>query len=197
MVKRIRYYDKEDASYAEYCYEYPDEKELLEVFPEAQEIVPAKIKELTEQREEILENKVRPYLRAVNQLKDKFSRQYWKQAFALCQCGDLEAVEKNLKRLTRLKQVMNGTSGAWEEKKRAGKEKPIVELYDFQKLRQVGRQHVALCPFHKEKTPSFHIFADNCFKCFGCGASGDSFTFVQKLKGFDFKQAVDYLGGGQ
>lgn len=55
------------------------------------------------------------------------------------------------------------------------------------------------CPFHHEKTPSFHIDDTNgFFKCFGCGEGGDVFTFIQKKHGCDFQQAIDiicsYLG---
>ena len=50
------------------------------------------------------------------------------------------------------------------------------------------------CPFHHEKTPSFHL-DDNkgLWHCFGCGEGGNVFTFLQKIRGYDFKQAVDEL----
>ena len=50
------------------------------------------------------------------------------------------------------------------------------------------------CPFHHEKTPSLHL-DDNkgLWHCFGCGEGGNVFTFLQKIRGYDFKQAVDEL----
>ena len=46
-------------------------------------------------------------------------------------------------------------------------------------LRKVGRSHKGLCPFHKEKSPSFTVRADPpVFHCFGCGAGGDVVEFV-------------------
>jgi hypothetical protein len=61
-------------------------------------------------------------------------------------------------------------------------------------LRQRGTRHVGLCPFHTEKTPSFYVFPDNRFKCFGCSESGDSIDFVQKLYGLPFQDALKHLG---
>ena len=52
----------------------------------------------------------------------------------------------------------------------------------------------ACCPFHAEDTPSFHIRpARGLFKCFGCGESGDVFSFVQKIRGLDFRAALEFL----
>ncbi len=61
-------------------------------------------------------------------------------------------------------------------------------------LRQRGRDLVGLCPFHGEKTPSFHVHPDQgYFKCFGCGAAGDVIGFVQKLENVPFPEAVRML----
>jgi DNA primase len=57
-----------------------------------------------------------------------------------------------------------------------------------------GSKFKALCPFHQEKSPSFHFDADKGFyKCFGCGKSGDIFTFVQETEGLNFTEAVEAL----
>ena len=61
-------------------------------------------------------------------------------------------------------------------------------------LKQRGTRYVGLCPFHNEKTPSFYIFSDQHFKCFGCGAHGDAIDFVQKLHGLSFQDALRHLG---
>jgi DNA primase len=59
------------------------------------------------------------------------------------------------------------------------------------KLRQSGKQLLGLCPFHKERTPSFYVHpAKQVFKCHGCGAGGDAFTFVQTIEGVDFQHAL-------
>lgn len=57
-----------------------------------------------------------------------------------------------------------------------------------------GRSKTALCPFHNEKTPSFHIDDDKGFyHCFGCGESGDAIKFLEKMDGLSFKEAVEKL----
>jgi len=61
-------------------------------------------------------------------------------------------------------------------------------------LKQRGHRYVGPCPFHDEKTPSFYVFDDNHFKCFGCGISGDCIDFVQKLYGLSFQDALRHLG---
>jgi DNA primase len=61
-------------------------------------------------------------------------------------------------------------------------------------LRKRGNDLVGLCPFHAEKTPSFHVHPDRgFFKCFGCGAGGDVITFVQKTENVGFVDAVRAL----
>jgi len=71
----------------------------------------------------------------------------------------------------------------------------IVELVgDYLKLRKVGAGYQALCPFHTEKTPSFYVSSERqSFKCFGCGAYGDIFTFVMKMEGIEFREALKIL----
>lgn len=63
-------------------------------------------------------------------------------------------------------------------------------------LRRVGRNWVGLCPFHGERTPSFNVREETGrYKCFGCDASGDVFTFVQQIEHVDFVGAVESLAG--
>jgi len=61
-------------------------------------------------------------------------------------------------------------------------------------LRRTGRNWVGLCPFHGEKTPSFNVREETGrYKCFGCDASGDVFTFVQQTEHVDFIGSVEFL----
>jgi DNA primase len=63
---------------------------------------------------------------------------------------------------------------------------------DYVKLKKAGAQNFSgLCPFHNEKTPSFSVHATRqFFHCFGCGVSGDVFSFVQKVENITFPEAV-------
>ncbi|MGH7997358.1 MAG: DNA primase, partial [Opitutaceae bacterium] len=62
-------------------------------------------------------------------------------------------------------------------------------------LRKAGSRLKGLCPFHQEKTPSFHVNPDDGFyKCFGCGKSGDIISFVRETEQLTFTEAVEALG---
>ncbi len=61
-------------------------------------------------------------------------------------------------------------------------------------LKSAGGNLVGLCPFHEEKSPSFNVRDKEArFKCFGCGATGDHFDFLMKLRGLDFIEALEEL----
>ncbi len=61
-------------------------------------------------------------------------------------------------------------------------------------LEKAGSNFKARCPFHQEKTPSFFVSPGrNSYYCFGCGAKGDIFTFVQEMEGLDFREALKML----
>ncbi len=83
-----------------------------------------------------------------------------------------------------------------EEKVREVAERlSIVEVVsDYVPLRRAGGNYLGLCPFHAEKTPSFNVNpAREIFHCFGCGAGGNAFSFVMKIEGVSFPEAVKLL----
>ncbi len=64
----------------------------------------------------------------------------------------------------------------------------------YVQLKKSGSSYKGLCPFHSEKTPSFHVFPQtNTWKCFGCGAGGDIFTFVEKRENLPFPDVLRML----
>lgn len=71
----------------------------------------------------------------------------------------------------------------------------LVEVVgDYVKLKRSGRSWKGLCPFHDEKTASFHVTPDmGIYKCFGCGESGDVFNFVMEMEGVGFNEAIRTL----
>jgi DNA primase len=83
-----------------------------------------------------------------------------------------------------------------EEKVREVAERlSIVEVVsDYVSLRRAGGNYLGLCPFHAEKTPSFNVNpAREIFHCFGCGAGGNAFSFIMKIEGVSFPEAVKLL----
>lgn len=71
----------------------------------------------------------------------------------------------------------------------------IVEIISsYIPLKKMGRNFGGLCPFHGEKTPSFMVSPERqSFKCFGCSEGGDVFTFLEKIEGWDFREALEEL----
>jgi DNA primase len=72
----------------------------------------------------------------------------------------------------------------------------IVKIIgEYVRLKKAGAQNYSgLCPFHGEKTPSFSVHATRqFFHCFGCGQSGDVFTFIQKIENVSFPEAVKII----
>ena len=71
----------------------------------------------------------------------------------------------------------------------------IVEVVgSYLDLKKSGKNYKAVCPFHTEDTPSFMVSPElGIYKCFGCGVSGDIFTFVQEMEGISFYDALKKL----
>lgn len=61
-------------------------------------------------------------------------------------------------------------------------------------LRRDGQEWVGLCPFHKEKTPSFRVYPDQHYYCFGCQAHGDVLDFMRERHGVGLREAAEMLG---
>jgi DNA primase len=71
----------------------------------------------------------------------------------------------------------------------------IVDLVsEYVTLKKAGRNFVGLCPFHKEKTPSFNVTPDRqMFYCFGCGEGGNVFAFLMKISQMTYPEAIRHL----
>ena len=71
----------------------------------------------------------------------------------------------------------------------------IVDIISqYVHLKRKGRNYFGLCPFHNEKSPSFSVSPDRqIFHCFGCGVGGNVYTFLMKIEGITFKEALEQL----
>lgn len=85
----------------------------------------------------------------------------------------------------------NGLKPEWIE---MAKQVPITQILESRGFRVI--RSTSLCPFHQEKTGSFHVYEkDNRYKCFGCGERGDSIDLYKHFTGYNFQQSVMALKG--
>src|SRR5690242_7753965 len=65
---------------------------------------------------------------------------------------------------------------------------------EFVKLKKRGANYLGLCPFHNEKTPSFTVSpSKEIYKCFGCGKSGNTITFLMEVEKYSYVEALKWL----
>lgn len=70
----------------------------------------------------------------------------------------------------------------------------VDTIKQYINLKRSGRNYFGLCPFHNEKSPSFSVSPDKqIFHCFGCGVGGNVITFISKIEGIGFKEAIEVL----
>ena len=87
---------------------------------------------------------------------------------------------------------MNITPEFIDELKLRNRIEDVVSSYV--NLKHTGSSYVGLCPFHSERTPSFHVSPSrSMFHCFGCGAGGDVITFVMRAENLDYISALEVL----
>ncbi len=172
--------------------------ELLRIFPEAKAVIPEKIAEW----EEVVNKLVGVMKKKIIEIWEKSNRDdqwFWREWLKATDGQELLKITRQIKRLQRLRTVSLGRipkGGLTEEKIQQAKLVPIENLVG-QQLKKAGDKLISLCPFHKEKTPSFFVYTkSNSFYCFGgCQKGGDVIDFVMLLHGFSFPEAVRWLNG--
>lgn len=176
------------------------DKELVELFPDAKEIIELKIKEcklaIRKKEKEIQFQLAKLYALKTDSFSEWFGEEIIKQ-FVM---PELTALEKTFFRLRRFqnlfspkKELRNSTH--FEEKIEIARRFPIEELARSKlELRQAGRNFISLCPLHNERTPSFYVYPEtNSFYCFGCNQGNDVINLAMALYGLTFKEAVEML----
>lgn len=126
---------------------------------------------------------------------DSFSKWFWKlmiPAMLDIETRELIAKYERLSKLMQKSQVSITESPLDINK---AKSVPLQHLLDNDGLTVVrkGGRLKTKCPFHNEKSPSFVIFPNNKYYCFGCHAKGDTINYTQQSRGMTFTQAVNYL----
>lgn len=167
--------------------------DCLAIFPEAKsEYVLPRLREL-ERESAKLESVTTIKLRRSHQLKDGWFTREIVKAFEI---SDLIKMKRELYRLRRYLPQKSVRGSVNQERISQAKEYPIVQLAEthLQNLKRCGKAYRSLCPYHKERTPSFYLYPDtNTFHCFGCGEHSDVIALTQKLHSLSFVEAVKYL----
>lgn len=177
-----------------------NDKELLRIFPEAKAIIPEKIAEWEEKRVELLDIIKKKLTLIKYKITDGFSRSFCREWVKVNEGQELLKIDGHIARLKRLLMVAKD----WKPKGRLTEEQiqqalntPIENIANQHiKFYKSGKALVGLCPFHREKHPSFYIYPEtNSFWCYGCNQGGDVINFVRLLYGYSFVEAVKYLIG--
>lgn len=176
------------------------DKELMAIFPEAKEIIPQKLQELEEQRNTVT-GVIGSKLAVINTYPDEMSRWFWRLWLKLNEGKDLLMTDRHIARLRRQLRVAQGTpvprGSLTDDQIQAARDVPIEDIL-HQQFRHSGNTLTGLCPFHDERSPSFHIYPkENRGWCFGCNQGGDVIDITMKLQDCGFKEAVLLLTGHQ
>ena len=173
-------------------------KELISTFPEAKAIIPMKINDWNNVKLKAI-GIIKERMAKIKDIKaDDFSKWFYTECVKQTECPVIREANKQISRLKRMLISICGVKieghiGESEiETARAISIKDIIE--QTVKLKQCGKNYMGLCPFHKEKNPSFYVYPEtNSWYCFSCNNGGDSISFVEKLYGIDFLEAVKFL----
>jgi len=170
--------------------------EWLNIFPEAKEIIPEKIHEW-ELKATSLRRQIRMAIKIIDRKSPKEDRWFWMATlkYVLTPVKDLAIAYKHIERLKWMSRDSKN-SKRWSDSVEDAKNKSPVHVAEHYglKIRKSGNTYVALCPFHIERTPSFHIYPTTCrFVCFGCGEKGDVIAFVMMMDKCSFMEAVNKL----
>lgn len=188
-----------------YLYNKPRDEELLKIFPEAREIIAQKIDEYQSKRRELID-KIRSFrkkVKATVKTKNENDVSLWFWEYAIPKylfTPDIITIDRRLTYLKQLNYLLHRKGKAennnWRDRIERARVTPLFDIAEpyLQKVRRVGNRVTACCPLHEDNTPSFFIYLnENRFHCYGCGAHGDTISFVMRKENLTFLDAVRRL----
>jgi hypothetical protein len=176
----------------------PSERELIIQHPELRPMTLEKIAEIEEETAEI-RHKLKDFFEyVVETTSDDFTRWFWKYVATSMQEPLLSSGKKRLHILRSALSSGNNNRQQDDANLENARAFPILELAEQStQMRRTGRSHLGRCPFHEEKTASFHVYpSQNRFHCYGCNRDGDSISFVMERDSVGFREAINTLVGG-
>ncbi|MFA5961517.1 MAG: CHC2 zinc finger domain-containing protein [Parcubacteria group bacterium] len=174
-----------------------NDKELVEAFCPSKEMLSENISKWKKEYER-LKTEIKKDLVGIPE-KDQW---LYDVLFEKLRIPELLKIENRIFQLKRQLAIVEGPTKKlftryenFQEMIAIAKSRSVIELArDKLELKSSGKNFVALCPFHNEKTPSLYFYAEtNTFYCFGCHEKGDVIKFYMLLHGVDFKNAIKSL----
>lgn len=172
--------------------------EWLKEFPaEVGAIFNGKITELRSEARHLKRELARKMRIIAETETDEFTGWFVKEWLKATDAARIAELENKVTHFQRLLRIADHGPSDWDSAVSRAREIPILEVIRGEThLRRSGRSLVGKCPFHEERTPSFHVYPDqNTFHCFGCQAHGDTIKYVMLRDNLSFKEAVQMLGG--
>ncbi|OGH23828.1 MAG: hypothetical protein A2629_00080 [Candidatus Levybacteria bacterium RIFCSPHIGHO2_01_FULL_41_15] len=176
------------------------DKELLTIFPEAKPVIPEKLQEWQSIRDEITTSIKKKLTIIKRSGADEGTQFFWREWIKLNDGEKLVEADVHVSRLKRLLYLIRDQPKSKhrisEEQIQQARLVPLDKFIDGP-IKKHGKTWIGLCPFHKEKHPSFCVYPNtNRFWCYGqCNDGGDAIKFVRLLHGYSFREAVKYLLG--
>lgn len=174
-------------------------KELLEIFPEAKEIIIKKITEL-ENEKRLQKNIINNKLLFIKKITNNDFAFWFLKKWIECSDGKkLKEINRNLIRLKNQTWInssrFTNASHLSQNHIDSALNIPLKDMAEkYISLKKTGKLYIGLCPFHNEKTPSFYIYPNtNSFFCYGCQKGGNIIIFIELIEGCSFKKAVNLL----
>lgn len=168
--------------------------------PEAEEIIEKNISLLEKERRNIVK-KTMNFRKAILTLNPE--DWFWSEKYVDYFIGiKIKEIDRKLRQLKfqlfkfALKKNPDTTYISREEQLNIAKSKSLADIAEhyLNQIKFSGNRLTAICPFHKEETPSFVIYIEeNRFNCFGCGVHGDVIDFWRKIRDVDFNTALKEL----
>lgn len=173
------------------------DSDYLRIFPEVGGLVAPKLEELRGRRLDIT-GVIKRQLTLIQGEADEFAVWLGREWLKINAVGDLSEVDSQIQRFERLKAISEGKKP--KDLSEAIQRALQVSILDVAPLafKKAGKDFIALCPFHSEKKPSFHVFRKNGqerFYCFGCLVGGDVIDFIQRYRSCSFRDALKELTG--
>lgn len=169
--------------------------ELLATFPEAQQIVPALIKELAATRKALVLYIGSRLAEIKAESQDEVYSYFWRLWLMLKEGEELQKTERKLGRLNQLQRAIDGKPAPKgqlpDDLIEAARNVPITEV-----VGEPVRRNLCICPLHDDHDPSLRIYTDqNRAWCYGCNQGGNSIDLYMAVNDCDFRTAVRQLAG--